>query len=145
MKMYVLIYLENSDNGCNAEAFSFLDDVQAAAKMREAYEKALKSTEFDVDEQTDDHYCRVCDTEAVIVDGLDSYSWRIEEYELDVRVAVEVEGGLVQNIYSNTDVYPDVYDLDVSSYPEEGEEDKADQKRAELDELKNQPGWRIVW
>ena len=36
MKMYVLIYLENSDNGCNAEAFSFLDDVQAAAKMREA-------------------------------------------------------------------------------------------------------------
>lgn len=145
MKMYVLIYLENSDNGCNAEAFSFLDDVQAAAKMREAYEKALKSTEFDVDEQTDDHYCRVCDTEAVIVDGLDSYSWRIEEYELDVRVAVEVEGGLVQNIYSNTDVYPDVYDLDVSSYPEEGEEDEADQKRAELDEVKNQPGWRSVW
>ena len=145
MKFFVLIYLEDSDNGCSAEAVPFLDETQAAASMREAYEKTLKSTEFNVTEQTDDHYCRECTKEAVIVDGLDRYSWRIEEHELDVQVAVEVEGGLVQGIYANTDVYPDVYDLDVSSYPEEGEEDEADQNRAELGELKNQPGWRSVW
>lgn len=145
MKMYVLIYLENSDNGCNAEAFSFLDDAQAAAKMREAYEKALKSTEFDVDEQADDHYCHACDTEAVIVDGLDSYSWRIEEHELDVRTAIEVKGGLVQNVYANADISTDVYDLDVSDFPDEGEADAVDVRATELEALVKEPGWRNVW
>lgn len=145
MKTFVLIYQENSDGRCDADIDLFLDRAQAQASMHDAYNKTIKGMEFDSSEQADDHHCDLGATAGVIVDGLDSYSWRIEEHELDVQVAVKVEGGLVQSIYANTDVYPDVYDLDVSSYPEEGEEDEADQKRAELDELKNQPGWRSVW
>ena len=64
---------------------------------------------------------------------------------MDVQMAVEVKGGLVQNIYANADVYADVYDLDVSSFPDDGEEDEADRKEAELNELVNSPGWRNVW
>ena len=45
MKFFVLIYLEDSDNGCSAEAVPFLDETQAAASMREAYEKTLKRSE----------------------------------------------------------------------------------------------------
>lgn len=39
----------------------------------------------------------------------------------------------------------DVYDLDVSDFPDEGEQEAADQKEAELDELVKSPGWRAVW
>ena len=72
-------------------------------------------------------------------------SWRIEEHELDVQVAVEVKGGLVQNIYANADVHADVYDLDVSDFPDVGEEAEADRKEAELNDLVKSPGWHNVW
>lgn len=37
------------------------------------------------------------------------------------------------------------YDLDVSDFPDEGEEDKAAEKEAELEKLVASPGWRAVW
>lgn len=35
--------------------------------------------------------------------------------------------------------------LDVSDFPDEGEEDKAAEKEAELEKLVASPGWRAVW
>ena len=44
-----------------------------------------------------------------------------------------------------TDVSPDVYDLDVSVYPDEGEQEAADAKANELKTRVNQHSWRSVW
>lgn len=39
----------------------------------------------------------------------------------------------------------DVYDLDVSDFPDDGEEDEADRKELEFTELSNRPDWGSVW
>lgn len=146
MKIYILIHVQDTDDVCDANPTVFKSKEAAYAVMKTEWENAIKNWNFDTSEPaTDEHECDCDETSAVIHEGMNAEFWRIEEQELDVQVAVEVEGGLVQNIYANADVYPDVYDLDVSSYPEEGEEDEADQKRAELEELVNTPGWRSVW
>lgn len=62
-----------------------------------------------------------------------------------VSVAVEVKGGLVQNIYSNEDVSAEVYDLDVSDFSDEGEEETAISRTKELEELVSQPEWKTIW
>lgn len=63
-----------------------------------------------------------------------------------VRVAVHVEGGMVQAVYATSeDVDIEVYDLDVSSYPDEGEEDAADSKRRHLEEIKGSLDWSCIW
>lgn len=64
---------------------------------------------------------------------------------MDVQVAVRVQGGLVQDVHANADVSVNVYDLDVSDFPDEGEQAEADKKEAELEELVKAPGWRAVW
>lgn len=70
----------------------------------------------------------------------------IEGYkEVAPEVAVRVKGGMVQSVYANADVNVEVYDLDVSDFPDEGEEDKAAEKEAELEKLVASPGWRAVW
>lgn len=72
-------------------------------------------------------------------------NWRVEEHHLDVELAIAVKGGLVQTVYANTNVSPDVYDLDVSDFPDEGEQEAADAKEKELEQLTERPGWRVVW
>lgn len=52
---------------------------------------------------------------------------------------------MLRSVYSNSDVDVDVYDLDVSDFPDEGEAEEADRKEKELDELCSNPGWRAVW
>lgn len=62
------------------------------------------------------------------------------------KVVVHVEDGMVRAAFS-TDLNVDleVIDLDVSDFPDEGEEDKAAEKEAELEKLVASPGWRAVW
>lgn len=64
---------------------------------------------------------------------------------MDVQVAIKVHEGMVQSVISNAGVDVDVYDLDVSDYPDEGEQDEADKLEKEFNELSNQPGWGDVW
>ena len=52
---------------------------------------------------------------------------------------------MVSLVYANANMDVDVYDLDVSDFPDEGEQEAADQKEAELDELVKSHGWRAVW
>lgn len=72
-------------------------------------------------------------------------SWSIEEHELDIRVAVKVHGGMVQSAIANADVDLEVYDLDISDFPDEGEEDEAEKRKCEFDELASRQDWRSVW
>ena len=41
----------------------------------------------------DEDECECCESTAVIRDDSDVESWRIEEQELDVQIAVRVKGG----------------------------------------------------
>lgn len=130
MKVFVLINEQDTDASNQSTVQLFLDKEAARAEMRKQFKAELPSW--------DDQECECGEDTAVIRNDPDSTNWRIEEKELDVQVAVRVAGGLVQ-------VGVDVYDLDVSDFPDEGEQEAADQKEAELDELVKSPGWRAVW
>lgn len=99
---------------------------------------AVKCT-TDADDKAD------CQNEAEALSGIQANILRQMSSKICVSVAVEVRGGLVQNIYSNGDVSAEVYDLDISDFPDEGEEDEADKRSKELEELCRQPGWKAIW
>lgn len=73
------------------------------------------------------------------------HRWEIIEQNLDIKAIIKVKGGMVQSVIANADVSVEVYDLDVSSYPEDGEEDEADQKARKFEELLARPDWWCVW
>lgn len=145
MTIFVLIHEQDTDNAWGCNVMLFTDKQAASTTMREDWQEAVKAWNYDSTEHKNEDECVCHEASAVIRIGDNMESWHIEEHNLDVQVAVEVKGGLVQNIYANADVSPDVYDLDVSSFHDEAEVEEADQKEAELCELIKSPGWRNVW
>ena len=146
MKIYVLIHEQDTESAWGSHVSLFLNRDLAEASMRKCWEDALKSWEFDLDkEMYDDHCWEFNHDNAAVLDGTDIERWRIEEQDLAVGVAVKVHGGLVQSVIANADVDLDVYDLDVSDFPDEGEEDEADERRRVFEELASRPDWRSVW
>ena len=120
MKVFVLINEQDTDASNQSTVQLFLDKEAARAEMRKQFKAELPSWNVDAENLTDDQEC-------------------------ECGEAVRVAGGLVQEVHSNADVGVDVYDLDVSDFPDEGEQEAADQEEAELDELVKSPGWRAVW
>lgn len=146
MKIYVLIHEQDTDSAWGSHVSLFLNRDLAEATMRKCWEDTLKSWEFDLDkEMYDDHCWEYNHDNAAVLDGTDIERWRIEEQDLAVGVAVKVHGGLVQSVIANADVDLDVYDLDVSDFPDEGEEDEADERRRVFEELASRSDWRSVW
>ena len=146
MKLYLLVNEQDTDNGFGANAAPYTDQEAAQAALREDWENALKSWGFDTSlPETDDHYCECKADHAVIHDGNDGESWHIEEHEVSVNVAVEVIGGMVTNVYADADLHVQVYDMDVSDFPDKGEQDAVDAKAKELETLTKSPGWGCVW
>lgn len=146
MKIYVLIHEQDTESAWGSHVSLFLNRDLAEATMRKCWEDTLKSWEFDLDkEMYDDHCWEYNHDNAAVLDGTDIERWRIEEQDLVVGVAVKVHGGLVQSVIANADVDLDVYDLDVSDFPDEGEEDEADERRRVFEELASRPDWRSVW
>ena len=145
MKIYLVIDEQDTDAAWGCNVTPFLNRDAAVEHMKKDYEEALGRWEFDISECSDEHYASGNENGATIRDGSDVEHWRIEEHDLSVELAVEVKGGLVQNVYANADVSVDVYDLDVSDFPDEGEQEEADNKEVELEELVKSPGWRNVW
>ena len=62
-----------------------------------------------------------------------------------LSVAVEVKGGLVQAAYANGDISVDVYDLDVSDFPDVGEQEAADLRELDLKKLVSNSEWHTVY
>ena len=62
-----------------------------------------------------------------------------------LSVAVEVKGGLVQAAYANGDISVDGYDLDVSDFPDVGEQEAADLRELDLKKLVSNPEWHTVY
>lgn len=145
MKLYILIHERDTDSNWGSSAKPFIDRTAAQDVMRKGYEEAIRTWEFDETSQTEEYKAYCHDGEALVRDGMDIETWRIEEHDLQVELAVEVKQGLVQAIYANADIFPEVFDLDVSDFAEGSEAAEADVKAAELEKLKQQPGWREVY
>ena len=64
---------------------------------------------------------------------------------MKTKVIVLVRGGMVQCAYANGDVDFDVVDLDVSDFPDEGEQEAADLREEQFNETIKQDGWKEVW
>lgn len=145
MKIFVLINEQDTD-ACNQSTVDlFLNKDAAQAEMRRQFDAAVPAWDLDLDHLRDEQECECGDDFAIIRNDPDTTSWRIEEKELDVQVAIRVKGGLVESVYSNAGVDADVYDLDVSDYPDEGEQDEADLREAEMNERISAPGWSAIW
>lgn len=146
MELYILINFQDTDNVHRAKAVPFLNEAMAQATMRQDWEKALEGLDFDrFAPRTTDHCCECGEHSAMVCDGVNEENWRIERHELNVQAAVKVSGGLVTKVYANAGVHTDVYDLDVSDFPDEGEQAAADAKKKELEMLIKEPAWRAVW
>lgn len=145
MKVFVLINEQDTD-ACNQSTVDlFLDKDAARAEMRRQFDAAVPAWDLDLNHLRDEQECECGEDSAIIRNDPDTTSWRIEEKELDVQVAIRVKGGLVESVYSNAGMDADVYDLDVSDYPDEGEQDEADLREAEMNERISAPGWSAIW
>ena len=145
MILFILIHEQDTDSAWGSSVLPFIDRSAAQDAMRQAHVATVKAWDFDETIQSEEHESYCNEDKAVIRDDTDMESWRIEEHEVNVEIAIEVKQGLVQAIYANTDVYPDVYDLDVPDYAGDGELEETDTKKAALEKLKQQPGWRSVY
>lgn len=147
MKIYLLIHIVDGDSwGVDTDAF--LSKEEAQKSMRNFWQTALKEWGIDAEsEQNDEQSWECSDVSASISDYCKNEfeHWEIHEKNMDVQVAIKVHEGMVHSVISNAGVDVDVYDLDVSDYPDEGEQDEADKLEKEFNELSNQPGWGDVW
>lgn len=145
MKVYILISEQDTDSRTGAGVQVFLDKDAASEEMHRQYDEELAAWNINIEDIGKDQESWVVDAAAVIRDGIDSIRWRIEERDLDVQAAVRVVGGQVGAVYSNADISVEVYDLDVSDYPCEGEQEAADARKHELEKLISNPHWQIAW
>lgn len=147
MKLYILLHLQDVEN-MDANAKPFLTKEAAQEAMKTDWEATLKTWDIDPGENQTEERAWYCEAEmAAIRDDFHFQfeSWKIVEHDLDVKVAVKVHDGLVQQIISNAGVSAEVYDVDVSDFPDEGEQEVADERAAEYEKLQNTAGWGQVW
>jgi hypothetical protein len=148
MKVYMLVHKQDTSSMWDADADIFLTKEKAQEVMQEQYRAALESWGInDLTEPSEDFHWTCDENQAEISDDCkcEYEQWQIQEKELDVKAAVEVRGGLVQSVIANAGIDVDVYDLDVSDFPDDGEVDEADRKGREFTELSNRPDWGSVW
>lgn len=148
MKVYMLVHKQDTSSMWDADADIFLTKEKAHEAMQEQYRASIES--WGINEsatQTEEFHWSCDENQAEISDDYkcEYEQWQIIEKELDVKAAVEVRGGLVQSIIANAGIDVDVYDLDVSDFPDDGEVDEADRKEREFTELSNHPDWGSVW
>ena len=148
MKVYMLVHKQDTSSMWDADADIFLTKEKAQEVMQEQYRAALESWGInDLTEPSEDFHWTCDENQAEISDDCkcEYEQWQIQEKELDVKAAVEVRGGLVQSVIANAGIDVDVYDLDVSDFPDDGEVDEADRNGREFTELSNRPDWGSVW
>lgn len=62
-----------------------------------------------------------------------------------MKIIIKVEGGMVQAVYADCEIEVDVVDLDVSDYPDDSEQEAADEREEKLNKTVQQKGWKQVW
>ena len=144
MKIYILVYSENSNYRCGSDIEVYLDPAKARVDMTAQYELQAKAAGMTTPEfkPDDDCYCELNEMNASVVDGEDSFVWRIEEKDLDVPVIIHIHGGLVQTIYTTANgLSLAVYDTDSDDLDEQKE---IERMQKELEEIEQDPNWKQV-
>ena len=140
MKLYTLVYTENSNYRCGADVESFPSLNDAQEKMQEQYKAGYEGLGQDAPDfkPNDDCYHEIEDTHAVVQNNIDTYSWRIIEQDLPVSVALVIEMGMVVNTYgTGKGICTTIYDRDSSIRdPEEVE-----QLEKDIAAIKADPRW----
>lgn len=85
MKVYILIYKEDTDDDNRTQVSPYSAEGPAKEEMKSSYEKKLQEFHFDVSVQKDSHCCYCAERCAYIENGEDYYSWDIEEHDLQDR------------------------------------------------------------
>lgn len=112
----------------------------------DALNTAIESRESESECTQDEEILNANVAAVKLYNGLiDNLRSQMEHPVENLNVAVEVKGGLVQAAYANGDILVDVYDLDVSDYPDDGEQSAADELEADLRELVSSPGWHTAY
>lgn len=75
----------------------------------------------------------------------ESIAKQMETAPEHLHIAAMVEGGLIQSVYANGDVSLDVYDLDVSDFPDEGEAEEAERRRNVFQTIAADPAYHSVY
>ena len=62
-----------------------------------------------------------------------------------MKIIIEVWGGLVANVYANGSAEVEIFDLDVSDFPDPGEREEVDRRAAELKTITENPDYKKIW
>jgi len=62
-----------------------------------------------------------------------------------MKIIIEVVGGLVTNVYADGSAEVEVFDLDISVFPDIGEREETDKRAAELKATIAKPEFIKVW
>ena len=146
MKIYILTHNKLTDAGCEWDYKLFTTGEAAKGVMCQELKNTLEACRIaNADMAYRDEFWDEDSKRDFIWNGKVCESWSIEDQDLDIKVAVKVHGGMVQSAIANADVDLDIYDLDISDFPDEGEEDEAEARKREFEELASRQDWRSVW
>lgn len=145
MNLYILIHEQDTDDGCSCTVSPFLDKDAAQDVMNTEWQTTVQECGYNAREHDEEDECECSAEKAIIREGINVEVWRIDTHNLDVQVAVRVEGGLVGAVLANADVEVEVFDLDVSECADDDEQDEVAQKEAKLEELSHAAGWKTVY
>ena len=140
MKLYTLVYTENSNYRCGADVESFLSLGDAQEKMQKQYKAGYEGHDQGAPDfkPSDDCYHEIEDTCAVVQDGIDTYSWQIVEQDLPVEVALVIEMGMVVNTYATgKGICTTIYDRDSDTRNQE----ETDQLEENIAAIRADPRW----
>ena len=127
-------------NLTDIELSIIMDALNAALEDRES-ENRYTDADADADDILEANASAIDMIDAVIENLRSQMESPVER----LSVAVEVKGGLVQAAYANGDISVDVYDLDVSDFPDVGEQEAADLRELDLKKLVSNPEWHTVY
>lgn len=138
MKIYILIETQDQSDYSEPECYAQANDAYNSVVAVSYDLKELEAKKAELEAQ-DAAVQGECDTDPV--------RYVIEEQEIpDIKVAIEVDGGLVQSVYANGPVKVDVFDLDVSDVPEGDEEiEEAAERGKQLKEIQSDPAYKEVF
>ncbi len=77
MRVYFLLYIEDTDSKSDGRVDLFLNDKTAQSAMEAAYARTLQTLRFNTGSRSRNHYCKCQKSFAIIADGENVYSWSI--------------------------------------------------------------------
>lgn len=82
MKVYFLLYMEDTKANSTNRIELFPEEPAAQAALESAYAETIQRLQFDVSAYRENHYCGCNGSTAVITDGEDNYSWSVGVREM---------------------------------------------------------------